>query len=205
MGRGTLVNTGVVSLRELATVTLKPLPLDMEDRLRALGPSLAGVTALILPTQTRSGRAYYLADDVDAVRAARTVDLQAGYLDSSRERRYLNEFAANWELEMALAVAQNLTANGIGAVIAYVWERARLAIQRGRHPGPEADVPVRLKIAQLEYDGIKVKGLEIVGSTEGATVILNKVLGGPTAAQAQLVAGSPGPVASDPEGETDAR
>jgi hypothetical protein len=205
MGRETLMNTAVVSLPELATVTLQPLPHDVEERLRALGPGLAGVSALILPTQTRSGRTYYLADDVEAVRAARTAGLQAGYLDSSEERRYLNEFAAGWELEMALAVAQNLTTNGIGAVIAYVWERVRLAIQRGRHPGPEVQLPVRLTIAQLEYDGVKVKGLKIVGAAEGATRLLNTVLGGPTAAQAQLSAGSAVPVVSDQDEETAAR
>lgn len=199
------MNTGAMSFSELANVTLKPLPHDVEDRLRALGPGLAGVTALILPTQTRSGRTYYLADDVEAVRAARTAGLQAGYLDSPEERRYLNEFAASWELEMALAVAQNLTVNGIGTVIAYVWERVRLAIQWGRHPGPEVDVPVRLTIAQLEYDGVKVKGLEIVGPAEGATTLLNTVLGGPTAAQAQLSADSAVPVVSDQDGETAAR
>jgi len=205
MGRGTLMNTGVVSFPELATVTLKPLPRDVEDRLRALGPGLTGVTALILPTQTRSGRTYYLADDVEAVRAARTVGLQAGYLDSPEERRYLNEFAASWELETALAVAQNLTVNGISAVIAYVWERVRIAIQRGRHPGPEVDVPVRLTIAQLERDGVKVKGFEFVGPAEGATTLLNTVLGSPATARAQLFAGSAVPVVSDEDGETAAR
>lgn len=199
------MNTGVVRLPELANVTHKPLPQDVENRLRALGPVLAVGTVLILPTQAGSGRTYYLADDVEAVRAARTAGLQADYLDSSEERRYLNEFAASWELEMALAVAQNVTANGIGAVIAYVWERARLAIQRGRHPGPEADVPVRLKIAQLEYDSVKIKGLEIVGSAEGATTLLNTVLGGPTAAQAHLSAVRQLPVVSDQDREPDPR
>lgn len=66
------MNTGVVSSPGLANVTLKPLPRDVEDRLCALGPRLADGTVLILPTQTRSGRTYYLADDVEAARAART-------------------------------------------------------------------------------------------------------------------------------------
>jgi hypothetical protein len=201
MGRQTLVDTAVVSLPQVVTVTL---PRDVEDRLRALGPDLASVSALILPTQTRSGRTYYLADDVEAVQAARTVGLQARYLDSPEERRYLNEFAAGWELEMALAVAQNLTTNGISAVIAYVWERVRLAIQKGHHPGPEEQLPTRLTIAQLEYDGINVKvnGLKIDGSAEGVTTLLNAVLGGPTAVHAQLSAGSVMPVVSDQDEET---
>ncbi|MGH3925177.1 MAG: hypothetical protein ACRDTT_20340, partial [Pseudonocardiaceae bacterium] len=62
-----------------------------------LGPGLTGRTALILPTQTRGSQSYYLADDVEAGRAARTAGRYAGYLRTSEERRYLNEFATGWE------------------------------------------------------------------------------------------------------------
>lgn len=164
------------------------LPQDIQDELRVKGPHF-GLDALILPVQARNGKTYYLADDVEAIRAARTAGLEAEYMISQEERRYLNEFATGWELEMALAVAQNLAANGIGAVIAYVWARARLAIQRGHHPGPETEVPVRLTIAQLEYDqqgSIKIKGIEIDGSAEGATALLGTILAGPVTARAGL-------------------
>lgn len=197
----------MVNFPDSANVTLVPLPRDVEDRLRTLGPGLTGRTALILPTQTRNGHTYYLADDVEAARAARTVGLEAEYLEGPDQRRYLNEFAAGWELEMALAVAQNLTANGLGAIIAYVWERARLAIRRGRHPGPEVDVPVRLTIAQLEYDeqAIKtIRGLKFAGSTEVATTLLNTILAGPTAARAQFTTGPSVPPVDDRDAETTA-
>jgi hypothetical protein len=202
------VNTGAVNLPKSAKVALVPLPLDVEDQLRALGPGLTGRTALILPTQPRGGKSYYLADDVEAGRAARMAGLEAGYLGTSEERRYLNEFATGWELELALAVAQNLTADGIAAVIQYVWERARLAIRRGRHDGPEADVPVRLKIAQLQYDkqgGVKVKGLEIDGPTESATTLLNTILAGPTTARAHFTGDPVVPAVTGQNGQETAR
>ncbi|WP_435204077.1 hypothetical protein [Micromonospora sp. bgisy143] len=157
------------------------LPQDVQDRLRVKGPEF-GRYALILPVQTRNGRTYYLADDVEALRAARTAGLEAEYLVNQAERRYLNEFATGWELELALAVAQNLAANGIGAVIGYVWARVRFSIKRGHHPGPETEVPVRLKIAQVERDeqgAIKIEGIEINGTAEGATALLGQILVGP--------------------------
>jgi hypothetical protein len=184
------------------------MPGDLEERLRAVGPGLLGREALILPTQTRNGQTYYLADDVEALRTARAAGLEAGYLVSPDERRYLNEFATGWQLEMALAVAQNLAANGIGAVIAYVWARARLAIRMGRHPGPEPDVPVRLRIARLEYDehgGTKIEGLKVDGSIGGVTALLNTILAGPATVSVPLVSGYAELPADDPGSEATVR
>lgn len=200
------MNTGVVRDSELASVRSVSLPHDVQDRLRAKGPEF-GRDALILPVQTRNGTTYYLADDVEAMRAARTAGLEAEYLVTQEERRYLNEFATGWELEMALAVAQNLAANGIGTVIGYVWARVRLAIQRGRHPGPETEVPVRLRIAQLEYaeqGSVKIKGLEIDGSAEGTTALLGRILAGPVTAKVGLTSSPVEQQADDQGGETTA-
>jgi hypothetical protein len=184
------------------------VPRDVEERLRAVGPGLLGRDALILPTQSRNGETYYLADDVDALRTARAAGLDASYLVGPDERRYLNEFGAGWGLEMALAVAQNLAANGVGAVIAYVWARARLAIRMGRHPGPESDVPVRLRIARLEYDGqggVKVEGLKIDGSVDGATAQLKTILAGPAAVSGSPVTALAELPAEDQDGEAAVR
>lgn len=172
----------------MASVTSVSLPHDVQEGLRAKGSEF-GRDALILPVQTRNGRTYYLADDVEAMRAARTAGLEAEFLINQKERRYLNEFAAGWELELALAVAQNLAANAIGAVIGYVWARVQFAIQRGRHPGPETEVPVRLRIAKIEHGergSINIEGLEIDGTAEGATALLGPILAGSVAAKASL-------------------
>lgn len=200
------MDTGVVRDSELASIRSVSLPQDVQDRLRAKGPEF-GRNALILPVQTRNGTTYYLADDVEAMRAARTAGLEAEYLVAQEERRYVNEFATGWELEMALAVAQNLAANGIGTVIGYVWARVRLAIQRGRHPGPEKDVPVRLRIAQLEYDeqgSFKIKGLEIDGSAEGTTALLSTILAAPVTAKVGLTSSPVEQRADGQGGETTA-
>src|SRR5438445_362048 len=115
-----------------ASVAPVSLAADVADRLRIVGPTLAGRDALILPTQTRDVGTYYLADDVEAVRTARSGGLDAAFLVDQADRRYLNEFSVGWELVMALAIGQNLAADSIIAVTRYVWARAALAVQLRR-------------------------------------------------------------------------
>jgi len=174
------------------------MPRDVVKRLRAVGPSMDGVAALILPTQTRDGRTYYLADDMEALRSSRAAGLDAAYLVKQGDRRYLNEFSAGWVLELSIAVGENLLADVIAGVSAYVWVRARAAVRLGRHPGPDVDVPVKVTIAHVMSDAqgtITIEGLQIEGPAQGAATVLERTLTGIAATREPPVAPELGAIA----------
>jgi hypothetical protein len=147
------------------SIVEQPLPLDVATRWLSLGSSSALV--LLLPTQTREDVTYYQADDVEALKIARQVGLEAAYLIDASERRYLNEFASGWALELAIGIAANVAAAGVEALAAYVLGRVRRAIQLGRHEGPEQNVPLKLQIGQFSR------------TPSGEPVIKNLLLEGP--------------------------
>lgn len=94
---------------------------------------------------------------------------------------------------MALAIGQNLAADGIITVTRYVWARAALAVRLRRHPGPESLVPVRITVAHLALDGrggLDIDGLEVTGSVEGVTSALATILTSAAPVASAVIAGA---------------
>lgn len=155
------------------------LPADVEARLTAVAGDLINKAVLILPTQTRDRVTHYLSDDLGAMKLAFAVGLDSAFLVPSDERTYLEEYSAEWALDLALAVMQTMTleiATGIGA---YLWERAKMAIDRGQHAGPPSKVPLRVSVARYERDTegrIAIDNLKIEGDTETVAEVVRNLV-----------------------------
>jgi hypothetical protein len=117
------------------------LPPDVVSALTERGPELGGHQALLLPAAVRGEGAFYLSDDLDGRACAQEAGLDAVFLYDGNQRRYLSENAAGWELQAAVAVAENLGADGIVALVAYLWHRVRRAKERGLYEGKEGSAP----------------------------------------------------------------
>lgn len=151
--------------RAKATTELRSLPDDVMARLIALEDEHMD-KVWIVPTVPRGGSTYYDPNDVYALKLAQKANLDAAYLIPSNERRYIEEFAAGWALELALAIAQNLTVDMATSIGTYLLERAKLAIQVGLHNGPAENVPIRFSLAEYERaaDGaVRLNNLQIEG------------------------------------------
>ena len=161
-----------------ANCTKAPLPADVNSRLLGIDGSLPGKNILILPTRSRNGVTHYLADDVNALKMAASVGLDVAYLIPSDERTYLEEYSADWALELGLAVIQSITvemATGIGS---YLLARAKQAVAAGLHRGPATEVPVRLSLARYERDQqgrVCIENLKIEGGTKSVAAIVQEL------------------------------
>ncbi|WP_205862718.1 hypothetical protein [Planosporangium thailandense] len=115
-----------------------------------------------------------------AVQVARKGGLDAAYLVPAEDRTYLEEYSAEWVLELAVAVMQGMTqdiATGIGA---YLWERAKYVVGVGHHSGPVESVPMRLGLARYEREAdgaVRIDNLVIEGSPENVEAAVRALVG----------------------------
>ncbi|GII32300.1 hypothetical protein [Planotetraspora mira] len=152
---------------------------DVSRRLEDLGPDLAGHQVLLLPTEMREGVTYYKPEEVNSGRMARQVFLDAAYLDAGQDRRFLHEYSAGWVLDFALAVGQNLSADGLIAIGRYILARAGYAISNKRHDGPLEAVPTRVTIGRVDRksDGtVVVRNVCFEGHSEGVSMAVKEFL-----------------------------
>jgi hypothetical protein len=158
------------------------LPEDVVARLEGLGPALLGRQVLILPTQHRGGVTHYLSDDVEAVKIAKSVGLDAAYLVPAEERTYIEEFSAGWVLELGMAVLQTLTVDLATGMSKYLWERAKQVVALGLHPGPAEGVPMRLYVGRYERDAggdVRFNNLVIEGPPESVSSAIKQLVATP--------------------------
>jgi hypothetical protein len=144
------------------------LPADVRSMLQAADPD---IPVLILPPHQRDGRSYYGPDDVDAVRLARKVGLNAAFLHKAEDREYLHEYSAGWAVDFAVAFAAQIAAEDVVGIINYIIARAHKAVHDGLHIGPAEKVPLDITVTSYrrEPDGTLVlKGVRIKGSEAGA-------------------------------------
>lgn len=162
-----------------AQVTEAALFDDVEAMLQAMGPSLHGHDLLVLPPYRRGDQSLYGPDDVDAVRLARGVGLNAAFLHDAQDREYLHEYSAGWVVEFAIATSANVTAIGLAATAKYFMARAKRAVDEGLHEGPAEQVTLRVKFARFRrgVDGtITLKGLNIEGPAPAVASALHMLL-----------------------------
>lgn len=160
-------------------VTETSLYVDVETMLQAVGPSLGDHDILVLPPYQRDGRSLYGHADVDAVRLARKVGLNAAFLYGAEERRYLHEYSAGWLVAFAVALGANVSSVGLAALANYFMARARKAVDEGLHSGPVENVPIQVRVARFHRgaDGeVTLKGLRIEGPAAPATETLRTLL-----------------------------
>lgn len=125
----------------LSEVTLDRL------RLRAAAAPLPDV--LILPSQVRNERSYYSELDVEAVKVARTVGVKAEFLDNDDDRRFLAEYSADVFVQLAVAVAQQLTVSGVTALAKYLLAQLGSLHDRGLIRSPD-QTRVRVDIERVD-------------------------------------------------------
>jgi hypothetical protein len=127
---------------------------------------------LILPTQVRNGKAYYLPVDTEARRIAKSVGVNARFLYDGTSRSYLHEYSAGWILDLAVAIGQNISADLILGVGKYVLARAQNMVLRGVYGGEAERLPLKVTIqraAQNERGEMELDGLSFEGEA-GAVV-----------------------------------
>lgn len=171
------------------------MPGDIRAMLEAADPDVRAHDLLILPPYQRDGRSFYGADDVDAVRLARSAGLNAAFLHKAEDREYLHEYSAGWAVEFAIAFAAHAAAEDVVGMVNYVIARARMAVQKGLHTGPVENVPLRISVANYhrEADGtMTLKGLKIEGSAAGAAEALRTLVD-----SNKQTGGLPQPVSAD--------
>lgn len=167
-----------VDVTQPNTVELAP---DVRTDLLACWPDLASIDLVVLPTQTRDGRTYYDPEELDAVIAAQLEGERTEFLHAGKDRRFLQENAAGWELQAAIAVAENLTADLVVAICAYLWHRVRTAKAHGLVDGPETVVPVVVTVAKVKRDDttgdLSATAFRVEGSLPDVTAILDRYAG----------------------------
>jgi hypothetical protein len=157
------------------------LPPDVVDALVERGSELGGHDVVLLPSQVRGGKSFYMPDDMDSLRQARSVGLDLVYLQDGEQRRYLHENAAGWEIAFAIGVASGLTATSLSALIKYAWERLRAAKQQGLFEGDEKEVPMKATVARVtrktENEEVTATALKLEGPSAEVLTALEKMLG----------------------------
>ncbi|HEV2370736.1 MAG TPA: hypothetical protein VGS19_01090 [Streptosporangiaceae bacterium] len=153
---------------ESGTVTIATAALgtEVESMLRTMGPELDAHELLVLPPYEREGRSYYGDGDLDALRLARELGISAAFLHSPEDREYLQEYSAGFVVEFAVSVGEGVTAISIGFLAKYVLARARQALHKGLHAGPEKEIPLKLTVATVRREkngSVKIKGLKVEG------------------------------------------
>jgi hypothetical protein len=143
---------------------------------------------LVLPSQVRDGIGYYSELDVDAVKIARDAGVDAEFLDDRADRRFLSEYSADVIVAFAIAVAQQLTVDGVIAIGRYLLARLGTLSRRGLTHAIE-ETRVRVDIDQVEVRTpsaeITVKGLRFEASGRHAvTEVVRGLTDGPTAEEA---------------------
>jgi hypothetical protein len=139
--------------------------LDQETRRRLRDRAAAGPLpqVLVLPSQIRAGIGYYSELDLEAVKVLRVAGVEAAFLDSGRDRRFLGEYSADGMVQFALAVAQQLTVDGVAAVGRYLLGQLQSLHSRGLIHAPEA-TRVHVAVEQVEVRTqtslVTVKGLQ---------------------------------------------
>jgi porphobilinogen deaminase len=160
--------------------TLELAP-DVLSDLLARWPDLVSNEVVVLPTQTRDGRTYYDPEELDAVIAAKSAAERTEFLHAGENRRFLQENAAGWELQAAIAIAENLTADVVVAICAYLWHRIRTAKVHGLVDGPETAVPVKVTVARVKRDeatgDLSATAFQVEGSMPDVTAILDRYAG----------------------------
>jgi hypothetical protein len=189
-----------------AEVTEAVLFDDIEAILQTMGPSLHGHDLLVLPPYRRGGQSLYGPDDVNAVRLARGVGLNAAFLHNAEDREYLHEYSAGWVVEFAIATSANVTAIGLAATAKYIMARARKAVDEGLHKGPAEQVTLRVKFARFRRgsDGsMNLKGLDIEGPAPAVISALHTLLNpkNEVSASEQIELEAPSSIANPPDAE----
>lgn len=152
---------------------------DVESMLNAMGPSLGDHDILVLPPYQREGRSLYGRADMEAVRLARKVGLNAAFLHGAEERQYLHEYSAGWLVEFAVVLGANISSVSVVALVNYFMARARKAVDEGLHPGPVEDTPTRVSLARFHRDAsgeVTLKGLKIEGPAGHSAEALRALL-----------------------------
>ncbi|WP_341252987.1 hypothetical protein [Euzebya pacifica] len=158
------------------------IPSKILDRIRRGIPSVPGV--VVLPSLGRGAEYFYAPDDVQAAQAVRAAGVQVLFADTSN-RRFLSEFSAGEVVTIALAVAENLSSNGLLAVGEFLLARAGLILDQGLSLAGDVEMEVRVARLGLTPEGVpSIDGLHVRGPALPTTLAVLTALAGQDAANA---------------------
>lgn len=178
-------------LNTVWTETMSETGLDEETLARLRHRAATGPLpqVLVLPSEIRNGRRYYGEIDVDAVKVARALGVEAEFLYEGAARRFLSEYSAEVIVGFAIAVAQQLSADGVIAVGKYLLGRLASLAERGViHAADETRVRVeveRINVRTRETN-ISVNGMRIEAVGRHAVIEVIRALANARAAQAAM-------------------
>ncbi|HEU5033062.1 MAG TPA: hypothetical protein VFV01_49660 [Spirillospora sp.] len=155
------------------------LPQSVQDRLREMADDLSGTTVIILPTEVRNDKVYYLPSDTEARKLAQKAGLNAQYLYDGEDRSYLHEYSADWVAAICIAIGGGASTELVVGLGKYVLARARGVVRRGHYNGDESTVPLKVTIQQVERteDGdITYSGLSFEGEAQAVANSIQEVL-----------------------------
>lgn len=107
------------------------VPEDTLRRLNARASAGPLPQVLVLPSKLRNGNARYSETDLEAVKIARAAGVEAEFLDEPDERRFLGEYSAGVVVAFAIAVAEQLTVDGVIAVAKHIRAQVSSLQTRG--------------------------------------------------------------------------
>ncbi|WP_157407780.1 hypothetical protein [Actinomadura atramentaria] len=155
------------------------LPQSVQDRLREMIDDLSDITVVILPTEVRNGKVYYLPSDTEARKLAKKAGLNARYLYDGEDRSYLHEYSADWVANICIAIVGGVSTELVAGLGKYILARARSAVRKGHYDGDESEVPLKVTIqqAQKSQDGdIAYSNLSFEGEAQAVADSIQEVL-----------------------------
>jgi hypothetical protein len=154
------------------------IPAEVVERIRQRVAHGDFPTVLVLPSAVRRGEAFYTELDIEAVKNAREVGVDAAFLDAAEDRRYLSEYGAGVVLAFAVSVMQDLTVDGLKAVGSYFLAQIRRAIGAGLVREDAAPtLRIDAEAVRVRPGDVEVRGLHVEAEGEQAITALLSLLG----------------------------
>lgn len=160
---------------------------DVVERLRkrALRGNLPSI--LVLPSAVRGSRVYYSEFDMLAVKNAVDAGVDADFLDSLEDRRYLSEYSTSVVFAIAISVMQDLTVEGLKVVGTFLLARIKNAVAEGlAKDRNEPDLRIDVASIRMKAGEVEIEDLHVAARGEQAIAVLLPLLGGRLAASVAL-------------------
>lgn len=136
-------------------------------------------TLVILPSQLRDGTWFYSEADVESAKTAQAVGVDAKFLDSANDRRYVAEYSADIAIELAFAVMTNISADAIIAIGRYVIAQLGSLADNGLISGRSSPkVLVRAKRIDVSDGHFVAEDLEIIATGDTVAAEIARLLSG---------------------------
>lgn len=188
----------------VTSVDLPPLTAGLVSQAAASG--LGNHEIAVLPRHLRDGHLYFDDEDIESIKLARSIQLEARQV-GNEGREYLHEYSAGWVCDVAIAIGENLAADSILLLARLVWLKARSAVSRGLAPGPTSSVPLRLQASRIvvNAEGSDTRSVAIEGPAGDVLRALAPTLAqlGVPAADGLEVPAPPDIEDADPDAELD--